>query len=80
MFVGARDEAGEYAIVGETSGKPCLKYDSRPDEDTNDPVGRFPSERSSSKYESLSMLNVIIVVEYKTSRSSRLEIGSEGPE
>jgi hypothetical protein len=39
----------------ETAGNPCLKYDSSPEDETNEPVGRLPSERSNRRYESLSI-------------------------
>lgn len=33
--------------------KPCLMYDSSPDEATNDPVGRLASDSSNRRYASL---------------------------
>lgn len=59
----------------------CAKRDSRPEEATNEPVGKFPSERRRSRYDSVSDSEVSITVDQygklcSLSMASRVRPGS----
>jgi hypothetical protein len=70
---GAEEEEGAPSGGGRCR-KPCETYDSRPDEATNPPVGRFESLSSQRRYDSSAELPVDAEVDGEANAIGKTEL------